>query len=62
MIAIVDYGAGNLMSVKKAFDWIGQECAITSRPEEILSAAKVVLPGVGNFATTATLRKLGLLV
>ena len=32
MIAIVDYGAGNLVSVKKAFDWLGQECAITSDP------------------------------
>ena len=32
MIAIVDYGAGNLVSVKKALDWLGQECAITSDP------------------------------
>ena len=32
MIAIVDYGAGNLVSVKKALDWLGQECVITSDP------------------------------
>ena len=35
MIAIVDYGAGNLVSVKKALDWLGQDCAITSDPAEV---------------------------
>jgi glutamine amidotransferase len=60
MIAIVDYGAGNLVSVKKALDWLGQECAITSVPEEVAKAAKVVLPGVGHFASTAGLARLGL--
>lgn len=60
MIAIVDYGAGNLVSVKKALDCLGQECAITSDPEQVQKAAKIVLPGVGHFASTATLGKSGL--
>jgi imidazole glycerol-phosphate synthase subunit HisH len=60
MIAIVDYGAGNLVSVKKALDWIGQECAITSDPEGVARATKIVLPGVGHFASTAALARSGL--
>ncbi len=60
MIAIVDYGAGNLVSVKKALDWLGQECAITSDPGEVAKAAKIVLPGVGHFASTAALARTGL--
>lgn len=49
MIAIVDYGAGNLMSVKKALDFIGEESVITSDCEAIKSAERVILPGVGSF-------------
>ncbi len=60
MIAIVDYGAGNLVSVKKALDWLGQDCAITSNPAEVGSARKIILPGVGHFASTASLAKSGL--
>jgi imidazole glycerol-phosphate synthase subunit HisH len=60
MIAIVDYGAGNLVSVKKALDWIGQECVITSDPAQVARAAKIVLPGVGHFASTAALERSGL--
>lgn len=55
MIAIVDYGAGNLVSVKKAFDLLGQECVVTSDPMLLAKAEKVVLPGVGHFASTASL-------
>jgi glutamine amidotransferase len=55
MIAIVDYGAGNLVSVKKALDWLGQDSRVTSDPTEIRKAAKIVLPGVGHFASTQTL-------
>ncbi len=55
MIAIVDYKAGNLASVKKAFDYLGYESAITADPAEIARAGKVVLPGVGNFEATAAL-------
>lgn len=47
MIAIVDYKAGNLTSVKLAFDAIGVESVITDRPEAILQAERVVFPGVG---------------
>jgi imidazole glycerol-phosphate synthase subunit HisH len=60
MIAIVDYGAGNLTSVKKALDWLGYECAITSAPGQVAKAAKIVLPGVGHFASTANLERSGL--
>jgi len=60
MIAIVDYGAGNLVSVKKAFDWLGQVNVITSDPEQVAQAAKIVLPGVGHFASTGSLGRSGL--
>lgn len=49
MIAIIDYGAGNLHSVKNALDFLGAPSAVTSDAEEILSADKVILPGVGAF-------------
>jgi imidazole glycerol-phosphate synthase subunit HisH len=55
MIAIVDYQAGNLASVRKALDHLGQESTITSDPEVIGAAAKIVLPGVGNFEATTAL-------
>ena len=55
MIAIIDYRAGNLASVRKAFDHLGYESAITSDPEEISRAEKIVLPGVGNFEATTAL-------
>ena len=60
MIAIVDYGAGNLVSVKKAIDWLGYECAITSDCQQVAKAEKIVLPGVGHFASTAALGRSGL--
>lgn len=60
MIAIVDYGAGNLVSVKKAFDFLGPESVITSEVAQIKSAKKIVLPGVGNFASTESLASSGL--
>lgn len=57
MIAIIDYGMGNLASVKNAFAKIGYKAFTTSDPEEILKAEKVVLPGVGAFADA--IRNLG---
>jgi imidazole glycerol-phosphate synthase subunit HisH len=60
MIAIVDYGAGNLVSVKKALDWLGHESVITANAEQIRKAAKIVLPGVGHFASTAVLARSGM--
>ena len=55
MIAIVDYGAGNLASVRKAVDHLGHPCVITTDPDQVLRAGKVIIPGVGNFKTTAPL-------
>ena len=49
MIAIIDYGAGNLQSVKKAFDFIGAESVIADNPEIINACDKILLPGVGSF-------------
>jgi glutamine amidotransferase len=49
MIAIIDYGMGNLRSVQKGFERMGREAVVTSDAKTILSASKVVLPGVGAF-------------
>ena len=49
MIAIIDYDAGNLRSVEKAFLYLNQDVVVSSDPEVILSADRVVLPGVGAF-------------
>ena len=49
MIAIIDYGMGNLRSVQKGFEKIGSEAIITDDPRVILQAERVVLPGVGAF-------------
>src|SRR5882757_992726 len=55
MIAIVDYQAGNLASVRKAFDHLGYESVVTDDPQVIAKADKIVLPGVGNFEATTAL-------
>lgn len=60
LIAIVDYGAGNLVSVKKALDRLGVESEITSDPKVVGAAERIVLPGVGHFAATASLLRSGL--
>jgi len=49
MIAIIDYGMGNLRSVQKAFEFLGCEAVITDSPEVIGGASHVILPGVGAF-------------
>ena len=49
MIAIVDYGMGNLRSVAKAVELFGGQAKVVTTPQEILAAEKVVLPGVGAF-------------
>jgi len=49
MIAIIDYGMGNLRSVQKGFEKIGREAIITDDPQVVLRAERVVLPGVGAF-------------
>ena len=49
MIAIIDYGAGNLQSVEKALRHLGCQCQITADPGELAAAQAAVLPGVGAF-------------
>lgn len=62
MIAIVDYGAGNIFSVKNALDYLGLDCKLTSDKDEIKAADAVILPGVGAFpAAMAMLEKADLL-
>ena len=50
MIAIIDYGIGNLGSVLNALKFLNFEAKVTSNKEEILAADKVILPGVGAFS------------
>ena len=49
MIAMIDYDAGNLRSVEKALNYLGQDVIVTRDSNEILKADKVILPGVGSF-------------
>ncbi|MBE5957669.1 MAG: imidazole glycerol phosphate synthase subunit HisH [Lachnospiraceae bacterium] len=49
MIAIIDYDAGNIKSVEKAFEYLGEKTVLTSDRDIILAADKVILPGVGAF-------------
>ncbi|HWH61475.1 MAG TPA: imidazole glycerol phosphate synthase subunit HisH [Terriglobales bacterium] len=60
MIAIIDYKAGNLTSVKKAFDHVGAETVVTADAAQVAKADKIVLPGVGHFQATTTLDDAGL--
>lgn len=61
VIAIIDYRAGNLTSVRLAFETLGVPAAVTDSPDEILSAERVVFPGVGAAgAAMQTLQETGL--
>ena len=61
MIAIIDYGVGNLFSLERSFESIGAEITVTADPEVICKAEKIVLPGVGAFEDAANkLRASGL--
>ncbi len=61
MIAIIDYDAGNIKSVEKAMEYLGQEAQVTRDPKVILGADKVILPGVGAFGDAmGKLRQYGL--
>ena len=61
MIAMIDYDAGNIKSVEKALQKLGADVVITKNPQEILSADKVILPGVGSFGDAMNnLKKYGL--
>ncbi|MDD5421900.1 MAG: imidazole glycerol phosphate synthase subunit HisH [Candidatus Omnitrophica bacterium] len=61
MIAVIDYGMGNLRSVQKALEIVGAKTKVTSRPADIKKCGKIVLPGVGAFGDAMKqLRRLGL--
>jgi len=61
MIALIDYGAGNVRSVRKALETVGAEVRLVSEPDALLTAEKIVLPGVGAFGDCmASLRRAGL--
>jgi imidazole glycerol-phosphate synthase subunit HisH len=61
MIVIIDFGMGNLRSVQKAIEAVGRAAEITSDPDRVRQASKVILPGVGAFADAmAELRRTGL--
>jgi imidazole glycerol-phosphate synthase subunit HisH len=61
MIVIIDYGMGNLRSVQKAIEAVGSGAEITSNPDRVRQASKVILPGVGAFADAmAELKRTGL--
>lgn len=53
MIAIIDYGVGNLFSLRSSFSLIGAEAEVTNDSEKISSAEKIILPGVGAFSDAA---------
>src|SRR5262249_58071044 len=57
MIAIVDYGAGNISSVKKALESLGAEAKVTADAEVIAAATKLVVPGVGHFSRCTSLNQ-----
>jgi glutamine amidotransferase len=56
VIALIDYGAGNLTSVRKAFAAIGARVVVPASPGDVEPAAAIVVPGVGHFAATRALR------
>ncbi len=61
MIAILDYDAGNIKSVEKAIEYLGEECIVTRDRHEIMKADKAILPGVGSFGDAMDkIRKYGL--
>ncbi len=60
MISLIDYGAGNIPSVRKAFQHLGLETEIIDQPEQVRKATKLVLPGVGNFKSLEKLEHTGM--
>jgi imidazole glycerol-phosphate synthase subunit HisH len=55
VIALIDYGAGNLTSVKKALRFVGADFIVPERPAQLSAVTGVIVPGVGHFAATAAL-------
>jgi glutamine amidotransferase len=61
MVAIIDYGVGNLFSLKSSFAAIGEDAIVTADPDELRAADRLILPGVGAFGDAAAkLRATGL--
>ena len=61
MIAVIDYDAGNIKGVQKALEFLGKQAVVTRDRNEILTAERVILPGVGNFGDAmAKLKNFGL--
>lgn len=61
MITIVDYGVGNLFSLRSSFGSLGEQARVSGDPEEVLNAEKIILPGVGAFGDAAEkLRSIGM--
>ena len=61
MITIVDYGVGNLFSLRSSFGSLGEQARVRGDPEEVLNAEKIILPGVGAFGDAAEkLRSIGM--
>lgn len=48
-VTIIDYGVGNILSVKRSFEYLGATVSVSSEPSEIMKASRIVLPGVGAF-------------
>jgi glutamine amidotransferase len=59
-VTVIDYKAGNLTSVVKALRHLGAEVTVTDRPEDVATAERIILPGVGHFAATRRLDETGL--
>jgi glutamine amidotransferase len=53
MIAVVDYGVGNLFSLMSSLRYLGLNCIVTNKEEDLLRAEKIILPGVGAFGDAA---------
>ena len=61
LVTIIDYGAGNILSVQRSFEYLGNSTEVTSDPMRVSKASKVVLPGVGAFPSAMkALKNLGL--
>lgn len=50
MVAVIDYGVGNVFSLKSSLDMVGAEAAVTGEAEALRKASHIILPGVGAFA------------
>ena len=59
-ITLIDYRAGNMASVRKAFEHLGTNVAVTSVPMDVCHAEKIVLPGVGHFSATRAIDEFAL--